>query len=196
MKKSALILMSATAYILAGCHKASDTAATSTTTTTTVSDNASDVAAAPDNATLPASSGGQAFANGAAASDAFEIASSKLAVDSGSSATVKKFAAQMIAAHTESTAKLKGIASSLRPAITPDPALDSDQQAKLDELKTKKGADFDTTYVADQVAAHEQALTKLQDYSTGGDVPELKQFAAGLAPKVAAHLNMAKSIKL
>lgn len=194
MKRSALILMSATACILAGCNKASDTT-TTTNTTATVADNASDATAAPDNAVVPAAAGGQAFANGAAASDAFEIASSQLAAINGSSAAVKTFATQMIAAHTESTAKLKGIAATLSPAITPDPTLNSDQQAKLDELKAKKGADFDTAYVADQVAAHEQALTMLQDYSTGGDVPLFKEFAAGLAPKVTAHLNMAKSLK-
>jgi len=203
MKRSALILMSATACILAGCHSSETTTAT-TNDTTTVSDNASDMtgapenSAAPDNAAAPAAAaatGGQAFANNAAASDAFEIASSKLAATNGSSAAVKKFATQMIAAHTESTAKLKGIVAGLTPPITPDAALNSDQQAKLDELKAKKGADFDTTYAADQVAAHEQALTMLQDYSAGGDVPALKEFATGLAPKVTAHLNMAKSLK-
>jgi len=204
MKRSALILMSATACILAGCNHSSETTTAATNDTTTVSDNASDMtgapgnSAAPDNSAAPAAAtatGGQAFANNAAASDAFEIASSKLAATNGSSAAVKKFATQMIAAHTESTTKLKGIVAGLTPAITPDPALNSDQQAKLDELKAKKGADFDTAYVADQVAAHEQALTMLQDYSSGGDVPALKEFATGLAPKVAAHLNMAKSLK-
>ena len=192
MKTSALALLSATACILSGCNHATDTSAT-TSNATAVSENATDMNAT---AAAPAATGGQAFANGAAASDAFEIESSKLAADNASSAKVKAFAAQMIAAHTESTAKLKGLASQLSPAVTPDASLNSDQQAKLDELKTKKGADFDRAYATDQVAAHEQALTTLQDYSTGGDVPALKQFAAGLAPKVAAHLNMAKSLKL
>jgi putative membrane protein len=201
MKRSALILMSATACALAACSHSSDTTTTDNSTTTTansdtaVTDNASDATAAPDNAATPAATGGQAFANNAAASDAFEIASSKLAATNGSDASVKKFATQMIAAHTESTTKLKGIATGLTPPVTPDPALNSDQQAKLDELKAKKGADFDKTYVADQVAAHEQALTMLQDYAKGGDVPAFKDFATGLAPKVAAHLNMAKSLK-
>lgn len=199
MKRSALILMSATACILAGCNKTSDTTTNDTVVTTndTATDgaNASDATVAADNAAVPTLAGGQGFANGAAASDAFEIASSKLAAANGSSAAVKKFATQMIAAHTESTAKLKGIATGLSPAITPDPALNSDQQTKLDELKAKKGADFDKAYVADQIAAHEQALALLQDYSSGGDVPSFKEFAAGLVPKVTAHLNMAKSLQ-
>jgi len=194
MKKSALALLSATACILAGCSHSTDTTAT-TSNATTVSENSADMNATTAAAPAPLPAGGQAFANGAAASDAFEIASSKLASGNASSAKVKTFAAQMIAAHTESTAKLKSVASQLSPAIAPDASLNADQQAKLDELKTKTGSDFDTTYVAAQVAAHEQALAALQDYSTGGDVPALKQFASGLAPKVAAHLNMAKSLQ-
>jgi putative membrane protein len=199
MKRSALILMSATACILAGCNRPADTTTNTTAATNDTAmaaDNSSDMSAAGDNAAAPApAAGAQTFVNNAAASDAFEIASSKLAADNGSSAAVKSFATSMIAAHTESTAKLKGIVSGLTPPITPDPALNSDQQAKLDELKTKKGADFDKTYVADQIAAHEMALTMLKDYSAGGDVPALKDFATGLAPKVAAHLNMAKAVK-
>jgi putative membrane protein len=140
-------------------------------------------------------SSGQTFANGAGASDAFEIASSKLASDNGASSAVEKFASQMIDAHTQSTAKLTSIAGGLSPSIKPDPTLNADQQAKLDDLKSKKGADFDKAYVADQVAAHEQALAMLQSYSTGGDIPAFKQFATELAPKVAAHLNMAKALR-
>lgn len=194
MKRSALVLLSATACIMAGCHRSTDTTATNTNVTTG-SVNASDAVTEPNNPAPAAVSSSQAFVNAAAASDAFEIESSKLAADNSSSAAVKRFATQMIAAHTASTEKLKSVASSLGAPIAPDPTLDSAQQAKLDELKTKKAADFDKTYVADQVAAHEQALTKLNDYASVGDVAQLKQFAADLTPKVAAHLNMAKALK-
>lgn len=192
MKHSVAALLAASAVLVTGCssHKSDETSTTSATTV-----NASDTTApAPANTTAPAASAGQAFANGAAASDAFEIASSKLAADNGASPAVAKFAGQMIDAHTQSTAKLTGLAGGLSPAITPDATLDPDQQAKLDDLKSKKGADFDKAYVTDQVAAHEKALAMLQSYSASGDVPAFKQFATELAPKVAAHLNMAKTL--
>jgi putative membrane protein len=186
-------LLTATAVMLAGCDHKTETTTTSTDATTV---NATDAAPdAADNSAAPVAPAGQTFANGAAASDAFEIASSKLAADNGSSAAVRKFASQMVDAHTQSTAKLTSIAGGLTPPITPDGTLTSDQQSKLDELKTKKGSDFDQVYVADQVAAHEQALAMLQSYAGSGDVPQFKDFAAGLAPKVAAHLNMAKALK-
>lgn len=193
MKRQVFALLTATC-ILAGCQKSADTTAESNTAA--VANSATDNAAAPAMADATAkATGAQLFANGAAASDAFEIESSKLAAMNGASAETKKFATQMIAAHTESTAKLKSTAGGLAPAITPDPTLTADQQAKLDDLKTKKGADFDAAYAVDQIAAHEEALSALQAYSASGDTPALKDFATGLAPKVAAHLNMAKALK-
>jgi len=194
--KSGVIALVSAAALVAGCsHKADTTAETTNTTVTETTTPAGTVVEnTTENVQTAAEPAGQTFANGAAASDAFEIASSKLAETNGSATAVKKFAAQMIAAHTESTAKLKSIAATLSPPVVPDASLTAEQQGKLDALRAKKGADFDKEYVADQVAAHEQALAMLQTYSASGDVPAFKEFATGLAPKVSAHLNMAKSL--
>jgi predicted outer membrane protein len=62
---------------------------------------------------------GQAIANAAAASDAFEIATSQLAATNDASAAVKAFATKMITAHAESTAKLKTVAAAASPVLTP-----------------------------------------------------------------------------
>lgn len=191
MRIRTLALISAAVLSLAACGKKPDdttTADNSAAAMETGNDASTVLAAAP-------ASGGQTFANTAAASDAFEIESSKLAATNASAAKVKAFAKQMIAAHTGSTAKLKTIAASLTPAITPDPTLNADQQQKLADLKTATGSAFDSAYAADQVAAHQQALDGLNGYASTGDVPEFKSFASGLAPTVTAHLNMAKELK-
>jgi putative membrane protein len=137
----------------------------------------------------------QGFANAAAASDRFEIESSKLAAASAKSAAVKSFADKMISAHTASTAKLKSAVAGMSPAITPDDTLSADQQQKLDSLKSAKGADFDTAYASAQVDAHQATLDALKGYAASGDNATLKTFANGLMPTVTAHLNMAKSLK-
>lgn len=196
MRYGTIALLSATALALAGCGHKEET----TTTTNSVTESGSTTVAdttIPDNSVVaaPLPSAGQAFANAAAASDAFEIAESQLAATSAQSAAIKSFAKKMIEAHTGSTAKLKTLATSLSPAIIPDPALTPDQQAKVDALKAKTGAEFDTAYAADQVAAHQATLDAVRSYSTSGDVPELKTFATGLVPTVTAHLNMAKGLK-
>lgn len=146
-------------------------------------------------ATAPVASPDQAFANSAAASDAFEIQSSQLAADKASSSAVKSFAKRMIEAHTESTAKLKTAAAGALPAITPDATLTSDQQQKLDQLRSQSGAAFDSAFIDDQVAAHQAALDGLKSYSATGAVPSLKDFATKLVPTVTAHLNSANALK-
>jgi len=192
MKIRNIALLSAATLALAACGHKTDTADVSNNTTI-VDSETNDTMMAND--TAPAATGGQAFANTAAASDAFEIASSRAALDTSKSAAVKKFAQKMIDAHTDSTAKLKKTTAGLSPAITPDPTLTADQQTQLDALKKLSGAEFDKAYIDAQTAGHQQTLDKLKDYSANGDVPALKTFATGLVPIVAAHLNMAKGLK-
>lgn len=195
MNLRTLTLVSVAALSLAACgKKAEDT--TAVDNNTYANTTAMDVNAAGTNDAMAApASSGQAFVNMAAASDAFEIETSKLAATNGASAGVKKFASQMITAHEGSTAKLKALTATLSAALTPDPALNAEQQQKLADLKTKQGTAFDAAYAAAQVAGHQQALDTLKGYAATGDVSELKTFASGLAPTVAAHLNMAKSLK-
>jgi putative membrane protein len=144
-------------------------------------------------AALPTSA--QGFANTAAASDRFEIESSRLAATQGQSAAIKSYAEKMISAHQDSTAKLKTTVSGLNPPVTPDDTLSAAQQADLDGLKGKTGAEFDTAYAAAQVKAHQAALDALNAYAASGDTPALKEFASGLVPTVTAHLNMAKGLR-
>jgi putative membrane protein len=135
----------------------------------------------------------QGFANATAASDRFEIESSRLTEASGQSAAVKKFARQMIAAHTASTAKLKTTAAAQ--TLTPDPALNADQQALVAGLQGKTGAQLDAAYASAQVTAHQKTLDMLNAYAASGDNQALVSLAKGMIPTVTAHLNVAKGLK-
>ena len=191
MTSRLVIFLSGTVLALAACGKheaASDNAANDVNMTAT--DNGAEM-----NAVAPSPLTAQGFANAAAASDNFEISSSKLAASQASSAAVKKFAQQMITAHTASTAKLKSTLAGMSPAMTADDTLSADQQATLDSLKGKTGADFDSAYAAAQVDAHQKTLDALNAYAAGGDNEALKTFAKGLVPTVTAHLNLAKVLK-
>lgn len=195
MKHVALIAVSALALGLAGCGRPSDSTATDTASTSTIDTTAStsaDMSGATSGDAMV--TGAQGFANAAASSDAFEIATSKLAATNAASAKVKHFAEQMIKAHTESTAKLKTAAAAAKPAITPSPALSPVQQQAVDALSKEKGASFDKAYANAQIAAHTQTLDTLKTYATAGDVPSLKTFANAMVPTVTAHLNMAKGL--
>lgn len=131
----------------------------------------------------------QDFASQAAASDMFEIESSKLAADQAEDAKVKAFAKMLVADHTKSSNELKTIAASLQPPLTVAPTLAPDMQSKLDALKAAKGADFDTLYVTQQVAAHQEALNLHKGYAENGEEPQLKTFASKTADVVQKHLT-------
>ncbi len=191
MRMKLLILVSGSVLTLAACGKHD-------ATTTNAGDDVNltvDNGAANMTAEAPSPLTAQGFANAAAASDKFEIETSKLAAANASSAAVKKFATQMIAAHSASTAKLKATLAGQSPAITPDDTLNPEQQAALDGLKGQTGAAFDSAYAAAQVDAHTKTLDALKNYSASGDNAALKTFADGLIPTVTSHLNMAKGLK-
>lgn len=190
MKLQIVALVAGTALSLAACGK-HDSGGNGVGGTTNMAAETNGTMAAP--AADPTTA--QGFVNAAAASDKFEIDSSKLAQSASSSAAVKKFAAQMITDHTASTAKLKGIVGGMSPAITPDDTLTADQQSAMDSLKGQNGAAFDSAYKQAQVDGHQKALDLLKNYVAKGDNAQLKSFAQTMIPKVTAHLNMAKGLK-
>lgn len=191
MTSKVLMMVSAGALALAACGQRNNEAANDVNV-------AVDNGLAADNGMIAdpaAPNTAQGFANTAAASDRFEIESSRLAATQGQSSAIKSYAAKMITAHEESTAKLKSTAGGLTPAVTPVDTLSPAQQADLDGLKGKTGAEFDTAYAAAQVKAHQAALDALNGYAASGDTQALKQFASEMVPTVAAHLNMAKGLQ-
>lgn len=183
---------------LAGCgpkaeQKADAAANTAGDAMVAAGDMASNAATDVKEAVTPTPTG-QEFVDKAAKSDAFEIAAAKLAKTNAASADVKSFAAEMIKAHTESSAKIKAAATKASPAITPDATLTSDQSDKLADLGKLKGADFDKKYISGQVDAHKDALSLMQGYAKDGDVSSLKDAAGEIAPTVSKHLDMAKAL--
>ncbi|UYY76846.1 DUF4142 domain-containing protein [Sphingomonas sp. R1] len=185
-------MLGVAAVALAGCGSKTETHQTDTVVAT---GNAASAGSTSTSGVAAPASAGQSFANAAAASDAFEIASSQLAQQQASSPAIKKFAEGMIKAHTDSTAKLKSAASTASPAITPDPTLTATQQQKLDGLKALNGTAFDEAYATAQVEAHQQTLDALKANASNQGVPQpLRTFATQLIPTVTAHLNMAKSL--
>lgn len=192
MTNKLLVLLSGTALAMTACNRsdtANNAAAGNDVNMTAEDEAATNMAAEASPLTI------QGFANAAAVSDKFEIESSRLAATSASSAAVKRFAEQMIKAHTDSTAKLKSTLSGMSPAVTPNDTLIADQQAKLDSLKRLNGAAFDSAYAQAQVGAHQMTLDTLKNYAASGDNAQLKTFANALIPTVTAHLNTAKGLK-
>lgn len=199
------LMAASAALVLVACHKTADTTTQSDATAASSaassasagsvppSDSAAPSSAAPASATVTAAPD---FVAMAAASDMYEIQAAKIAEKRSKSADIKAFARMMVTDHTKSTAMIKkAVAESGRTDIMPPTALPADKQAMIDALNSASDADFDKTYVDQQVQAHKDALALMQGYAMSGDTPALKEAAAKIAPVVQMHLDKAVALQ-
>jgi putative membrane protein len=134
------------------------------------------------------------FVTAATTSDMYEVTAGKIAVQRAQSPEIKEFAAKMIKAHTMTTDKLKSIIDSNNLNVAPPMHVDNRRQGMLDDLRGAKAADFDHRYIAQQVAAHEEAHILMRGYAKDGDNAAIKDFAAAADKTVKMHLAMAQKL--
>lgn len=132
----------------------------------------------------------QQFAQTMAASDAYEIESSRLALERIERGPLRDFAQQMVNDHQRSTTQLRTAAD----GIAVNPAMQPQQQAMMTELRAAEGDGFAQLYRTQQTRAHEMALANLRSYANTGDNERLKAFAARTAPVVENHLQMLRNM--
>jgi len=144
------------------------------------------------NAELTSSTKG--FVENAALSDMYEVQAGQIAAMRAHMPELKKFAQQMVDAHTQTTNELKGLLMKNVPNYAPPAELDSRHQGLLDDLKGAKDEDFDGRYIAQQINAHNEALILMRGYGKDGDSADIKSFAAAIEPKVQMHLDMINDI--
>lgn len=194
-----LTAAAATALSLAACNKpATNTtpAADATTTATDATGAAQDTVGAAVGQTSAATLGSHdtgAFVSNASQSDMYEIQAGQIAATRGKNADVKAFGKSMVTQHTAMSNEMKPLITAA--GQTPADKLDERRQGFIDNLKSASDADFDKTYVDQQVAAHGEALTLMQGYADNGSDAGLKAGAAKAVPKVQMHLDKAKSIQ-
>lgn len=145
---------------------------------------------------VPGAQTGKDFVQFMMMSDKFEIAAGKVALERARSPAVRDFAADMIAAHSESSADLKAASDGTLVGrnVTPPPTFDPQHQNMYDELTSSFGRPFERIYLDQQLAAHQEALDYLEGYAANGRVPELQRFAHHMVPVVRDHLSMLRNI--
>ena len=135
----------------------------------------------------------QDFVKEAATSDMLEINAAKIAQDKGN-ANEKKFAEQMIADHSKTSADLKKLVASGDVKADIPTSLDKSSQDKLDKLRDAKPADFAGEFDPMQVSAHKEAVSLFERYAKSGDNAKLKDWAGKTLPTLQHHLEMAESL--
>ena len=131
----------------------------------------------------------------AAMGDLYEIEASKVALARTKSDDVKKFAQEMVDAHTRSSDELKARLARAGQIVELPTMLDAEHQKKLDDLKAASAQTFDARYAAGQKEAHDEALMLHRDYAMRGPVADLKAFAADIVPKIEMHVQMAAELQ-
>ena len=134
-----------------------------------------------------------AFVSNASQSDMYEIQAGQIAQQRSRNADVKAFAAMMVKDHTAMSKEMGPLIA----AAGQKPSADLDQRRKgfLDNLKAAPAADFDKSYIDQQVAGHQEALDLMKGYADHGSEAGLKGGASKAIPKVQEHLDRAKQIQ-
>ena len=130
------------------------------------------------------------YAEGAAMVDMFEVESSKIALERSKSPEVKKFAQDMIDAHTKTSDELKSKLVRAGLIVELPTVLDAMHKTALDDVKSVSAEDLDLRYLALQKNAHNEGLMLHQSYARNGDIADLKAFANDMVPKIEHHIAM------
>ena len=125
----------------------------------------------------------------AGASDLFERTSAKIVLETTTNPQVKSFATMMLSDHGKSTAMVKAAAMKSKVKVAP-PMLTPAQSEMIAQLRAETGMARDTTYIAQQKAAHGQALALQQSYAADGTKLPLKMAAGKIVPVVQMHIKM------
>jgi putative membrane protein len=128
----------------------------------------------------------------ATSSNLFEIESSRLALQRSRNQEVRRFAQQMIRDHNLASRRM---ATAVRRAGLPAsrPAMMPKHQQML--ATVEGAADFDAAYVNAQLMAHQEAVALFSSYSSGGDVPQLTNFAGATLPTLQMHLDHVQALR-
>ena len=129
----------------------------------------------------------------AGASDLYERTSSQVVLQSTTDPKVRSFAQMMIEHHAKSTAEVKAAAARSR-VNAPPPKLNPLQTEMVAQLRAEQGRARDAAYIAQQKAAHGQALNVQKAYAMDGTAPALKAAAAKIVPVVQSHIEMLKTM--
>lgn len=163
-------------------------------TTPPVVDKAQDAASA---VVGPVAAGGvandteEAYVPAAAMADLYEVQAANIALERTQNAQVRELAQMIKTDHTASTNMLKQAAA----GMTPPAALDQRRQGLIDNLRSAPAADFDRTYLAQQVAAHQEALNLHRGFSDNEGPAPLIQHAKMVIPKIEMHLERARQLE-
>src|SRR5689334_7439933 len=122
-----------------------------------------------------------------------ELQMGKLAVEHGTNSELKKYAQTLVDDYTLASAEVEALAR-LKGVALPNPPKPDTAVAEIGQLS---GLEFDQAFVRQTVSelAKIAAVFEKEEQSPGAD-PDIQGFARSLLPKIRAHLQEARTLKL
>lgn len=159
-------------------------------------DRAQDAVSAPVGEVSAATMGSNlvsAYVPSAAMGDMYEIRAADLAIERSRNEDVKALAAMIKADHTSASNAMEAMLPQAAPEVSAPTSLDERRQGLIDNLRSAAPTDFDSVWIDQQIAAHNEALTLHRGFSE--QESPLAAHARSVVPKIEAHLREAERIK-
>jgi len=133
------------------------------------------------------------FVLDAAQSEVHEVQMGMLGIERSANNDLKVYAQRLFDDHTLSNAEVQALAR-LKGVTLPDPAKTDAFAVSLSRLT---GIEFDQAFVRASIDDHLKDVAEFEkeDQSSAAD-PDIKGFAHSMLPKLRAHLEQAKALKL
>lgn len=199
--KNSLLAILAVATLVA-CKKTENTTVESSTTDTTamsadmdhsMTTDTTAMAVNPANDATGLSAQDKTFVDAAARGGMAEVMMGKLAATNASSAEVKSLGSMIEKDHAKAGEELKSWAATAK--YTLPTSVTAEQQKMYDDLKAKKGADFDRAYVDMMVVDHKKDIDAFKKETTDGTDAAVKGFASKTLPTLEKHMTASEKLK-
>ncbi|MDC8104613.1 DUF4142 domain-containing protein [Chryseobacterium sp. B21-037] len=199
MKNSILTLLAVSTML--ACKKSETTTVNQPMDSTAVAPSVDSPAVTADSTTVTGTTNTKVslsdqdkkFADGAAQGGLMEVMMGKLVATNASDKNVKNLGEMMVKDHSKANEELKSWASTV--GYTLPTSLDAEKQKKYDELKSKKGAEFDRMYSDLMVSDHKEDIAEFKKEAADGQEASLKSFASKTLPTLDHHLMEAQKTK-
>lgn len=136
---------------------------------------------------------GADFAVMAASAGMMDVALGEWARDYAVNPKVKQLGAMMAKEHASVNAELKSLAAMKNIVLPAEPG--DDHKEHINDLKEKKGADFDKAYINMMADDHQKNIEKFEKAARDLTDPELQQFASKTLPALRKHYAAVLGIK-
>ncbi|WP_296819530.1 DUF4142 domain-containing protein [Brevundimonas sp.] len=136
----------------------------------------------------------EGYVMNAAMGDMYEIQAADMALERTENAQVRELAQMIKNDHQAASQRLQSAAQAAGETVPTE--LDERRQGMLDNLRAASSAEeFDRVYIAQQVAAHEEALALHRGFADSEEHPQLAQHAQMVIEPIEMHHRRAEQLQ-